>query len=86
MTHDASEYPPWFLDILSQKSSVMIRSGTRYRRPLIRTSSTLSLGGTTTGAGAASVLVISMMPLFHWRGLVISIGVALARGMRRLGS
>lgn len=38
-----AESPRRFLATLSQKSSVIILSGTRYRRPLMSTSSTLSL-------------------------------------------
>lgn len=68
--------------VLFQKSIVITRSGTLYRRPLISTSSTFIFGG---GAVRVSGWITSMLPLLTCPGFVISIGGALFLGMRFFG-
>lgn len=67
---------------LFQKSRIITRSGTLYRRPLIRTSSTATLVGIV---GIVSGWLTSMLPLLNCLGFVISIGRAFCLGIRRLG-
>lgn len=70
----------WTRDNLLQKSSVMMRSGIRYRLPLMVTSSVAILA-----AAGVSDWIISTLPLFFWFGRVISIGVLCCFGIRRFG-
>lgn len=70
------------LPVFFQKSIVITLSGTLYRRPLIKTSSTFIFGG---GAVGVSGWMTSMLPLLNCPGLVISIGEALFFGIRFLG-
>lgn len=68
---------------LFQKSKTITRSGTLYRRPFMRTSSTGIEG--LSMAVEYSGCITSMFPLLYWRGFVISIGGACCFGIRRLG-
>lgn len=69
---------------LFQKSRTITRSGTLYRRPLIRTSSVGILRAGTVEEYSGSIT--SILPLLYCRGLWISIGVACCLGIRRLGA
>lgn len=61
----------------------MIFSGTRYRRPFIKTSSTFI--DKPGGAAMYCDWITSILPLLNCRGFVISIGLAYCLGTRRLG-